>query len=39
MSLIWSSKHRRTLNHTGDGVFMVAGKIISKRSQLWPEMQ
>jgi flavin reductase (DIM6/NTAB) family NADH-FMN oxidoreductase RutF len=30
--------HPRTLNYTGDGVFMVAGKIISRRSQFRPEL-
>jgi hypothetical protein len=29
---------RKTLHYTGDGVFMVAGKIISRRSQFRPEM-
>jgi flavin reductase (DIM6/NTAB) family NADH-FMN oxidoreductase RutF len=33
-----SPKHPETLHYTGDGVFMVAGKIISRRSQFRPEM-
>jgi flavin reductase (DIM6/NTAB) family NADH-FMN oxidoreductase RutF len=31
-----SPKHPETLHYTGDGVFMVAGKIISRRSQFRP---
>jgi flavin reductase (DIM6/NTAB) family NADH-FMN oxidoreductase RutF len=31
-------KHPQTLHYTGDGVFMVSGKIISRRSQFRPEM-
>jgi flavin reductase (DIM6/NTAB) family NADH-FMN oxidoreductase RutF len=31
-------KHPRTLHYTGDGVFMVSGKIISRRSQFRPEL-
>ncbi len=31
-------KHPETLHYTGDGVFMVSGKIISKRSLFRPEM-
>lgn len=31
-------RHPRTLHYTGDGVFMVAGKIISRRSQFRPEL-
>jgi len=31
-------KHPRTLHYTGDGVFMVAGKIISRRALFRPEM-
>ncbi|MDE2462756.1 MAG: flavin reductase family protein [Alphaproteobacteria bacterium] len=31
-------KHPQTLHYTGDGVFMVAGKIISRRSQFRPDM-
>lgn len=31
-------KYPQTLHYTGDGVFMVSGKIISKRSQFRPEM-
>lgn len=30
-------KHPETLHYTGDGVFMVAGKIISRRAQFRPE--
>ena len=33
-----SPKHPQTLHYTGDGVFMVAGKTISRRSQFRPEM-
>ena len=33
-----SPKHPETLHYTGDGVFMVAGKIISRRSQFRPGM-
>ena len=31
-------KYPETLHYTGDGVFMVSGKIISRRSQFKPEM-
>jgi flavin reductase (DIM6/NTAB) family NADH-FMN oxidoreductase RutF len=31
-------QHPQTLHYTGDGVFMVSGKIISRRSQFRPEM-
>lgn len=31
-------KHPETLHYTGDGVFMVSGKIISRRSQFRPDM-
>ena len=31
-------RHPQTLHYTGDGVFMVAGKIISRRSQFRPEL-
>jgi len=31
-------KYPQTLHYTGDGVFMVSGKIISRRSQFRPEM-
>jgi flavin reductase (DIM6/NTAB) family NADH-FMN oxidoreductase RutF len=31
-------KHPQTLHYTGDGVFMVSGKIISRRAQFRPEM-
>ena len=30
-------KHPQTLHHTGDGVFMVSGKIVSRRRQFRPE--
>jgi flavin reductase (DIM6/NTAB) family NADH-FMN oxidoreductase RutF len=33
-----SPKHPQTLHYTGDGVFMVAGKEISRRSQFRPGM-
>ncbi len=33
-----SPRHPRTLHYTGDGVFMVSGKIISRRRQFRPEM-
>jgi flavin reductase (DIM6/NTAB) family NADH-FMN oxidoreductase RutF len=33
-----SPKHPETLHYTGDGVFMLAGKVISRRSQFRPEM-
>jgi flavin reductase (DIM6/NTAB) family NADH-FMN oxidoreductase RutF len=33
-----SARYPRTLHYTGDGVFMVAGKIISRRSQFRPEL-
>jgi flavin reductase (DIM6/NTAB) family NADH-FMN oxidoreductase RutF len=31
-------KHPETLHYTGDGVFMVSGKIISRKSLFRPEM-
>jgi flavin reductase (DIM6/NTAB) family NADH-FMN oxidoreductase RutF len=31
-------KHPQTLHYTGDGVFMISGKVISRRSQFRPEM-
>lgn len=31
-------KHPQTLHYNGDGVFMVSGKIISRRNQFKPEM-
>jgi len=31
-------KYPRTLHYTGDGVFMVAGKIVSRRRLFRPEM-
>jgi flavin reductase (DIM6/NTAB) family NADH-FMN oxidoreductase RutF len=33
-----SPKYPQTLHYTGDGRFMVSGKIISRRSQFRPEM-
>lgn len=33
-----SPKHPQTLHYTGEGVFMVSGKIISRRRQFRPEM-
>lgn len=33
-----SPKYPETLHYTGDGVFMVSGKIISRRRQFLPEM-
>jgi flavin reductase (DIM6/NTAB) family NADH-FMN oxidoreductase RutF len=33
-----SPRHPQTLHYTGDGAFMVAGKIISRRSQFRPEL-
>nr|WP_294523027.1 flavin reductase family protein [uncultured Rhodopila sp.] len=33
-----SPKHPETLHYTGDGVFMVSGKVVSRRSQFRPEM-
>lgn len=33
-----SPKHPETLHYTGDGVFMVSGKIISRRSQFRSEI-
>ena len=33
-----SPKHPETLHYAGDGVFMVSGKIISRRSRFRPEM-
>lgn len=33
-----SPRHPETLHYTGDGVFMISGKIISRRSQFQPEM-
>jgi flavin reductase (DIM6/NTAB) family NADH-FMN oxidoreductase RutF len=33
-----SPKHPRTLHYTGDGVFMIAGKIISRKSLFRPGM-
>jgi flavin reductase (DIM6/NTAB) family NADH-FMN oxidoreductase RutF len=31
-------KYPETLHYTGDGVFMVSGRIISRRAQFRPEM-
>jgi flavin reductase (DIM6/NTAB) family NADH-FMN oxidoreductase RutF len=31
-------RHPRTLHYTGDGVFMVAGKIVSRRGKFRPEL-
>ena len=31
-------RHPQTLHYTGDGIFMVAGKIISRRKQFRPEL-
>lgn len=31
-------KHPETLHYTGDGIFMLSGKTISRRSQFKPEM-
>lgn len=33
-----SPKHPETLHYTGDGVFMVAGRVISRRGKFKPEM-
>ena len=33
-----SPRHPQTLHYKGDGVFMIAGKIISRRSQFRPDM-
>jgi flavin reductase (DIM6/NTAB) family NADH-FMN oxidoreductase RutF len=33
-----SPRHPQTLHYTGDGVFMVAGKVISRRSRFRPEL-
>ena len=33
-----SPEHPETLHYTGDGVFMIAGKVISRRSQFKPGM-
>jgi flavin reductase (DIM6/NTAB) family NADH-FMN oxidoreductase RutF len=33
-----SPRHPRTLHYTGDGVFMVAGRVISRRRQFRPEL-
>ena len=31
-------RHPQTLHYTGDGVFMVSGKTISRRSRFRPEL-
>jgi len=31
-------EHPETLHHTGEGVFMIAGKIISRRPLFCPEI-
>lgn len=33
-----SPKHPETLHYTGDGVFVVSGRIISRKSLFRPEM-
>jgi flavin reductase (DIM6/NTAB) family NADH-FMN oxidoreductase RutF len=33
-----SPKHPQTLHYTGDGVFMISGKIVTRRRQFRPEM-
>lgn len=33
-----SPRHPETLHYTGDGVFMVSGRVISRRSKFRPEM-
>jgi flavin reductase (DIM6/NTAB) family NADH-FMN oxidoreductase RutF len=33
-----SPKHPETLHYTGDGVFMISGKIIHRKSQFRPDM-
>jgi flavin reductase (DIM6/NTAB) family NADH-FMN oxidoreductase RutF len=33
-----SPKYPRTLHYTGDGVFMIAGKIVSRRAKFRPEL-
>ncbi len=33
-----SPRHPKTLHYTGDGVFMVAGKIVSRRAKFRPEL-
>jgi len=33
-----SPKHPQTLHYTGDGIFMVSGRFISRRRQFLPEM-
>jgi hypothetical protein len=33
-----SPKYPETLHYTGDGVFMVSGKVISRRSHFRPEI-
>lgn len=36
--VVASPKHPQTLHYTGDGVFMVSGRMISRRSHFRPEM-
>jgi flavin reductase (DIM6/NTAB) family NADH-FMN oxidoreductase RutF len=36
--VVRSPRHPETLHYTGDGVFMVSGKIVSRRSQFRPGM-
>jgi flavin reductase (DIM6/NTAB) family NADH-FMN oxidoreductase RutF len=36
--IVPSPKHPETLHYTGDGVFMVSGKIISRRAMFRPQM-
>jgi flavin reductase (DIM6/NTAB) family NADH-FMN oxidoreductase RutF len=31
-------KHPRTIHYTGDGVFVVAGKVVSRRSDFRPAL-
>jgi flavin reductase (DIM6/NTAB) family NADH-FMN oxidoreductase RutF len=33
-----SPRHPKTLHYTGDGVFMVSGRVISRRAQFRPGM-
>jgi flavin reductase (DIM6/NTAB) family NADH-FMN oxidoreductase RutF len=33
-----SPKHPETLHYTGDGIFMVSGRIISRRAMFRPDM-
>jgi hypothetical protein len=38
LSSVRRPKYPQTLHYTGDGIFMVSGKIISRRSQFRPGM-